>query len=216
MSRLLLRNYYIASSSSSPVLILMIFSIGDTKIFPSPIFPVFAASLIILITLCFFYNMPVKAQDPTKKIMQGLFGKGKLDDSKLPDAYTFDWEFKTEIKSAINKNVNAKVEFKDVTISLFRHFPNLSVGLKDFSIVGLGEFAKDTLVSGDRFDASVNLLAKVMEKFKLSGRGYHRILRVARTIADLDQAQTIEVQHLSEAVGYRKISVFGEGNPKAA
>ncbi|WOD43808.1 DUF4412 domain-containing protein [Hwangdonia lutea] len=57
---------------------------------------------IILITLCFFFSMPVKAQDPTKKIMQGLLGKGKLDESKLPDAYTFDWEFKTEIKTAKN------------------------------------------------------------------------------------------------------------------
>lgn len=68
----------------------------------------------------------------------------------------------------------------------------------------------------DLSQASVNLLAKVMEKFKLSGRGYHRILRVARTIADLDQSQTIEVQHLSEAVGYRKISVFGESPAKVA
>ncbi len=68
----------------------------------------------------------------------------------------------------------------------------------------------------DLSQASVNLLAKVMDKFKLSGRGYHRILRVARTIADLEQAQTIDVQHLSEAVGYRKISVFGDASAKVA
>ncbi|MBW8309507.1 MAG: YifB family Mg chelatase-like AAA ATPase [Candidatus Paracaedibacteraceae bacterium] len=68
----------------------------------------------------------------------------------------------------------------------------------------------------DLSQASVNLLAKVMEKFKLSGRGYHRILRVARTIADLEQSATIETQHLSEAVGYRKIPVYADNASKVA
>ena len=40
-------------------------------------------------------------------------------------------------------------------------------------------------------------------KLKLSGRGYHRILKLARTIADLDGAETIGLLHLSEAVAYR-------------
>jgi magnesium chelatase family protein len=53
--------------------------------------------------------------------------------------------------------------------------------------------------------SSQTLLEKVLEKFRLSGRGYHRILRVSRTIADLDQSETIESCHLSEAVGYRRI-----------
>ncbi|WP_411768903.1 DUF4412 domain-containing protein [Winogradskyella sp. A3E31] len=52
---------------------------------------------IILITLCLCLFIPLNAQDPTKKIMQGLMGKGKIDDSKLPKAYEFDWEYKTEI-----------------------------------------------------------------------------------------------------------------------
>jgi magnesium chelatase family protein len=47
------------------------------------------------------------------------------------------------------------------------------------------------------------LLGAVLEKFKLSARARHRILKVARTIADLDQAESIETVHLSEAVSYR-------------
>lgn len=50
-----------------------------------------------------------------------------------------------------------------------------------------------------------SLLAKVLEKFKLSGRGYHRILRVSRTIADLAQSEVIQRNHVGEAVGYRRI-----------
>jgi magnesium chelatase family protein len=48
------------------------------------------------------------------------------------------------------------------------------------------------------------LLEGVIDKLHLSARAYHRILKVARTIADLDHAQEIEQQHLIEAIGYRR------------
>jgi magnesium chelatase family protein len=41
------------------------------------------------------------------------------------------------------------------------------------------------------------------ERLGLSGRAYHRILRVARTIADLDRAETVGEKHIIEAIGYR-------------
>ncbi len=47
------------------------------------------------------------------------------------------------------------------------------------------------------------LLNTVAERFGLSARGYHRILRVARTIADLDASEHIRVRHVSEAISYR-------------
>ena len=47
------------------------------------------------------------------------------------------------------------------------------------------------------------LLSKVAERFALSARGYHRLLRVARTIADLDGAGDVSRSHLAEAVSYR-------------
>jgi len=52
-------------------------------------------------------------------------------------------------------------------------------------------------------NADENLLAQVVEKFTLSARAYHRILKVARTIADLAQSETIQTRHISEAVSYR-------------
>ncbi|MDY0014328.1 MAG: YifB family Mg chelatase-like AAA ATPase [Rhodocyclaceae bacterium] len=48
------------------------------------------------------------------------------------------------------------------------------------------------------------LLAKAMERLQLSARGYHRILRVARSIADLAGAPTVGAGHVAEAVQYRR------------
>lgn len=48
-----------------------------------------------------------------------------------------------------------------------------------------------------------DLLNKVAEKYRLSARGYHRILRVARTIADLDNSEQVKRPHIAEAAGYR-------------
>ncbi len=47
------------------------------------------------------------------------------------------------------------------------------------------------------------LLARVSERFGLTARGYHRVMRLARTIADLDQSAGVRVPHVAEAVSYR-------------
>jgi magnesium chelatase family protein len=47
------------------------------------------------------------------------------------------------------------------------------------------------------------LLEKAAEKFKLTARGYHRVLRVARTIADLDAQENVRKPHIAEALSYR-------------
>ncbi|EEW26869.1 YifB family Mg chelatase-like AAA ATPase [Rhodobacter ferrooxidans] len=48
-----------------------------------------------------------------------------------------------------------------------------------------------------------DLLARVAERFGLSARGYHRVLRVARTIADLEGVAGVRKNHVAEAVSYR-------------
>ncbi len=48
-----------------------------------------------------------------------------------------------------------------------------------------------------------NLLKQAIEKFTLSARAYHRILKVARTIADLDKSDKIKTEHIAESVQYR-------------
>lgn len=49
------------------------------------------------------------------------------------------------------------------------------------------------------------LLRTAMDRFNLSARAYDRILKVARTIADLDGAATVQSHHLAEAIGYRSL-----------
>lgn len=53
--------------------------------------------------------------------------------------------------------------------------------------------------------AQGDLLQQAMEQLSLSARAYDRILKVARTIADLDNAATIQDQHLMEAIQYRTL-----------
>jgi magnesium chelatase family protein len=50
-----------------------------------------------------------------------------------------------------------------------------------------------------------HILEMASEKFKLSARGYHRILRVARTIADLDNSTDVRLPHVSEAIAFRHL-----------
>jgi magnesium chelatase family protein len=48
-------------------------------------------------------------------------------------------------------------------------------------------------------------LEQAIQKFGLSARAYHRLLKVARTIADLGMQQNIELSHLTEALSYRSV-----------
>jgi len=49
------------------------------------------------------------------------------------------------------------------------------------------------------------ILERAMDQFGLSHRAYHRILKLARTIADLAHSEQIKTPHLSEAIAYRKL-----------
>ena len=51
--------------------------------------------------------------------------------------------------------------------------------------------------------AGAALLRDAADAMQLSARGYHRVLRVARTLADLDGGQSVGQTHIAEALSYR-------------
>jgi len=58
------------------------------------------------------------------------------------------------------------------------------------------------------------LLLRAAERLRLSARGYHRVLRVARTLADLDGSPSVERRHIAEALSYRRPTALSEQAPR--
>lgn len=77
---------------------------------------------------------------------------------------------------------------------------------KDFNIFSNSELTPRLLEKYCKLDEESNqILKKSFEKLKLSARAYSKILKVARTIADLDKKENIEVNHIIEAIQYRSL-----------
>jgi hypothetical protein len=61
------------------------------------------------------------------------------------------------VKSEINQTMNARVDFDNVGLNFFRSFPNASVSLNNLKVIGIDEFANDTLFSAGSLSATINL-----------------------------------------------------------
>ncbi len=70
--------------------------------------------------------------------------------------FLFKDEIIEGVKKVANDNLNAKVDFSTVDISLLRSFPSVSIGLNDYSVTGIEEFEGVKLVGGDAFRITVD------------------------------------------------------------
>jgi len=73
----------------------------------------------------------------------------------------FKGKIEKRVKTEINKQVNAIVDYKSFSLSLFRHFPDLSVSLEGLSVVGKDQFEGDSLLSIKEFSTSVDVLSAI-------------------------------------------------------
>src|SRR5258706_1571251 len=65
------------------------------------------------------------------------------------------------IKDGANKNMNAKMEFSDASLSLLRNFPNLSLKIENLSIINVEPFAGDTLVYAKDLNVVIDLMSVI-------------------------------------------------------
>jgi hypothetical protein len=76
----------------------------------------------------------------------------------------FKGKILTAVKQQLNSKLNATTNFSDVSISLFKSFPKLSVGIEDLSIVVKNEFENDTLVSAKEIAFAINLMSAIKQQ----------------------------------------------------
>ncbi|PUZ30279.1 AsmA family protein [Chitinophaga costaii] len=75
--------------------------------------------------------------------------------------FLFKDKILAKVKTELNDHLNAQVDFKDIDISLFRHFPRLAVGLEDLQVINVAPFAGDTLLSVKKIDVALDLMSVI-------------------------------------------------------
>ena len=138
-------------------------------------------------------RVPICGEDYLGRISGPLMDRFDLRVEVPPVAYTdLDLPASGETSAVIAARVKTA---RDIQERRFEGHPNMRVNADAEGAV-LEEIAAPDSESRE-------LLARVAERFGLSARGYHRVLRVARTIADLDGSQDVRRPHVAEAVSYR-------------
>jgi len=156
---------------------------------------------------CGYYNHPEKecvcgpgvVQKYLNKVSGPLLDRIDLHVEVTP--VTFDQMTETR-KAETSHDIQQRVEkAREVQTKRFADFPDIHSNAMMPS-----QMVKDICQIST---AGRALLKTAMERLGLSARAYDRILKVARTIADLAGTENIEIQHLAEAIQYRSLDREG-------
>lgn len=126
--------------------------------------------------------------------------------------------YKDKIKAAalkaVNENLNAQVSFSEISVSLFRDFPHLSLSVADFMVIGVDTFALDTLAKVGDFSLSMNIMPIIrgedlnIRKIKLADAKFHvRVLESGQANYDIMKPDTAAVEEVDTAASDLKFAI---------
>ena len=82
--------------------------------------------------------------------------------------FLFKDKIKTAVLNAANEKLNATVDIKDFGLNLFSNFPNATLSLNEASVVGVGDFQKDTLLSAKSASVTIDLMSLFGSEYNIS------------------------------------------------
>jgi len=157
---------------------------------------------------CGFYNHPEKecvcspgvVKRYLNKISGPLLDRIDLHVEVTPVSYDELADY-TPSKETSEKIVKRVIKARDIQIERFKDYPTIHCNSQMPSRMVREVCQLDK--------TGITLLKTAMEKLQLSARAYDRILKVARTGADLGGSENIEIEHLAEAIQYRSLDREG-------
>lgn len=69
-----------------------------------------------------------------------------------------------KVKTTLNNQINAKIDFKDFKLSVFSHFPKVEMELQGLTIIGVNEFSNDTILSASSISTNISLMEMISNK----------------------------------------------------
>lgn len=163
---------------------------------------------------CGYYNHPTKACTCAPGAVQRYLGRisgpllDRIDIQVEIMPVPFE-ELSSQQKGESSETIRRRViEARHIQSVRYAKMPGVFCNAQMTSKM-LQEFARPD-------DEGFEMLRQAMERFDMSARAYDRILKVARTIADLDKSPTVKRQHIAEAISYRNLdrSNWGSTTPK--
>ncbi|WP_029905743.1 AsmA-like C-terminal region-containing protein [Prevotella sp. 10(H)] len=98
--------------------------------------------------------------------------------------FLFKDKIKTAVLNAANEQLNAKVDIKDFGLNLFSNFPNATLSLDEASIIGVGDFEKDTLLQAKSASVTIDIMSLFGSNYKISKINLDKASVYAKILAD--------------------------------